>query len=163
MVVYKKGDLFDHIDSEEIVIVHSCNAQGVWGSGFALQLSKIFPCALKSYEKCCLNYKKCKVDITGKALLVKDFFKKNLIVCLITSEYYGKYKSEQEIILEKTKLALEDFLTKLPLKNEIVIHSPKINSGLFGVSWDLTEPIINDFLDKCKQNNKNITWIVWEK
>jgi hypothetical protein len=40
------------------------------------------------------------------------------------------------------------------------VHMPKINSGLFRVSWHKTELILNRLLDENRDKNHSIT--VWE-
>jgi hypothetical protein len=81
------------------------------------------------------------------------------MICLFTSQGYGSIADPVDTILESTERALEH-LSQNPIitsGNKIEIHSPKINSGLFRVSWPSTELKIKQFL----KNNPNVTWTVW--
>lgn len=128
-------------------IVHSCNNIGVWGAGFAKQLKQYNPTVFKEYVK------KCRWNRPFKALAHFDQESdgKPWILSLIVSRDYGVCKDPQEVILENTR---ELLLIYSNFSNEIVFHSPKINSGLFGVPWEKTEAIIQEFVNKtgCEWN-----------
>lgn len=156
MIKYKQGDLFDNLTGNEI-IAHACNAQGVWGSGFAKQCKEKFP------ELEALYWRYCQSKLgTGKAFLAST--EDTSILCLITSDYYGNKKDKPQEIITATRLALADWedLTEsmFDKTDEITIVSPKINSGLFGVPWPATEFLIMEFIGK---SGKNIKWTVFEK
>lgn len=51
-IIYKKGSF---LDGDERFKMHGCNAQGVMGSGAALEVKMKFPSAMKSIERCTLE------------------------------------------------------------------------------------------------------------
>lgn len=149
MLHYRKADLFKNLVSGAI-IAHACNAQGVWGSGFAKQCKDRYPNAFNSYRTFCKsgNYE----SVIGQCAIVGV---DREIACLITSEFYGKYRDTTDQILEATRKAIEMFTQMIPEKS--VVFSPKINSGLFGVPWLETVQIINPIITQRK-----IDWVVFE-
>lgn len=154
MIEYRKGDLFDNLQEKPDIIAHACNAKGMWGSGFAHQCANKYPRAYKKYQEFC-NTKR--VDKLGTSFLAWDDLRKQHIGCLITSKDYGKLRSSIPIILTSTATSVNQLLSQLPLN--AVVFSPKINAGLFGVPWKITEEIIKPIIES---NQKNIRWVVWE-
>lgn len=165
MIQYRKGNLLDNLTGRE-VIVHACNAQGVWGSGFAKQLKDKFPHAFREYSEFCsknsLSMGRCcfasdVLDLnplaeTGWGGVLKVVFSANLI----TSNGYGQGKDNPDIILKNTRIALKEFFDNyIHLPRDLIV-SPKFNSGLFGVPWEKTEAIIVELLPK------QVSWVVWE-
>jgi len=145
---YKKGNLFNNLDSETIYL-HACNAQGHWGAGIAKTFKTIFSQAFLAHTR--------KSNNCGDGYVVShNEFK---IACLITSEYYGKRKDSPKKILVQTYTALQNMLNTIS-EDEITIYSPKINSGYFATPWDATEKVIKL---ACSRTDKKITWVVWEK
>jgi ADP-ribose 1''-phosphate phosphatase len=141
MIKYIKGDLFQAPKGS--VLLHSCNCQGVWGSGVAAAFFNKFPQAYKVYKEYCTFY-----NPIGTSLSIQD--KDYTIGCLFTSKDYGQNKDSVDQILKNTEKAIKDLL----LSSEVnEFHLPKINSGLFGVPWEKTEEVLNTF---------DATFIVYE-
>ncbi|KAI5964151.1 POA1 [Candida pseudojiufengensis] len=147
-IKYITGDLFSckAIDNA-IVLAHACNTKGSWGGGIAAVFRRKFPIANKQYSEYCHNNS----NILGKCLLLKadDFEKSKIyIACLFTSDY----NQSPEQIASNTTDALRDLSKELQtLKNiesnsvgEKVVNMPKINAGIFGVPWELTEKSLNE-------------------
>jgi ADP-ribose 1''-phosphate phosphatase len=136
MITYVKGDLFSAPKGS--ILIHSCNCQGVWGSGIAKQFAERFPEAKKVYSEACRSRGP---TILGRSLLIPagDY----TIGCLFTSNNYGQYVDSPEEILEKTRIAIE-FLLAQNIDNK-PMHMCKINSGLFRVPWEETEKVLNSF------------------
>jgi len=141
MIEYHQCDLF--LAPEGSILVHACNAKGVWGSGIAKEFKRRFPLSFEQYEKYC----KQPIEITrGSCLLVGEG--QFGIGCLITSNGYGKHVDDPETILLATRSAFNELLEQIGSDTEI--HMPKINSGLFNVPWELTEQVLNQTLnDHC--------------
>lgn len=147
-ITYLKGDLFNHSNLHEYIIVHACNAQGVWGSGFAKQCKEKYPLLHKQYEAICNK------DTLGKCIFLTDI--KCQMLALITSENYGNKVDTPEMILENTKKSLDYYFNGIHFLGDKYI-SPKFNSGLFKVPWEETEKILKEFVDK-----HSLEWIVYE-
>lgn len=78
----------------------------------------------------------------------------SLVTCLFTSDFFGRKKLTPQDIVANTRDAMVDLTQqllqydegKLETKNgKIVLNMPKINAGLFGVPWEQTETILNQF------------------
>lgn len=142
MINYIQGDLFDDKTS---ILLHACNCKNLWKSGVAASFAKYFPVAYTTYQHHAAN--------PGDLLIIED---RQTIVCLYTSKNYGQYVDSVEQILNSTRLSLDRLGDHFKNQN-VVISSPKINSGLFKVPWEKTEALIETFL----VNHPNIKWNVY--
>lgn len=147
MIKYREGSLFDAPKGG--LLVHACNAQGVWGSGIAKEFKKKFPTSFEEQKMYCDM-----ADQTGNALITSEN-----VGCLFTSRGYSTGKDNEEVILKNTKTALEDLLSTFNgLRENYFIYSNKFNSGLFGVPWGHTEILLHETL----RAYPNVTWIVYK-
>lgn len=149
MIKYHEGvDLFSKMatmDNNDY-IVHSCNSQGVWGAGFAKTLREWCSRSFQEYKEGC----RASGFEAPEMVISHEWRTGPYIVSLIVSRGYGKQKDPPGTILKNTKFLLEN----LHPKNYVRFHSPKINSGLFGVPWEETEKIIQEFVNRtgCEWN-----------
>jgi ADP-ribose 1''-phosphate phosphatase len=144
IVTHVKGDLFDGAP-DDALLVHACNAQGVWGGyqGIATQFKKRFPVAFVDYAHWCSQK-----DRTGEALI------SGRVGCLVTSRGYGRRADPPYDIIRNTGFAIKMLM---PILGEFTeIHSPRINSGLFRVPWAYTESLIWRAI-----KGKPVNWTVW--
>lgn len=146
-ILFKKGNMFENL-RKDVVYLHSCNAQGHWGAGIALEFRDKF-------KKAYLDHKKIKNSV-GDGYILKDG--DYSVACLITSKFYGQFKDPPKKILVQTYTALENMLRSVQEK-DITVYSPKINSGYFATPWEATEKVIRLV---CGKSDKNITWVIWE-
>ena len=145
----KKGDLFsDLANKKNVILVHSCNSKGVWGSGVAKIFHAKFPAAYLQYRDT--------PKIVGEGFIVTENGYR--IGCLITSKSYGEYVDPPRKIADSTYTAIKSLLESIP-EEDIEIHSPKINAGLFKTPWQWTKKSI---VKACEESGKNIKWVVWE-
>ena len=145
----EKGDLFTNLsEKKNIILLHSCNAKGAWGSGVAAIFHKKFPNAYLEYK----NKKK----VVGEGFIVSENGYR--IGCLITSKSYGAFVDPPDKIALSTYAAIKKMLEDIP-EMEIEIHSPKINAGLFKTPWQWTKKAI---VKACEESDKKIKWVVWE-
>jgi len=153
MIIYKKMSLFDA--PEGSILVHGCNAQGVWGSGIAAPFKARYPRSWKEYNSYCLKAleKDPKYGAVGTTLITSQE-NKRFVGCLITSFSYGKDKDSVADIVAQTFLAL-DSLFRQAAALEKPIYSNKFNSGMFKVDWQYTERCLKYFV-----NRYNVEWIV---
>lgn len=148
MIKYIKGDLFELAPSNSMII-HAVNCQGVWGSGVAKTIKDKFFQEFLVYHSYCYTKQ---TDFTTKASgALGESLIANRVVCLFTSLDYGIKVDNPEKIIENTKKAIDDLLTKTPCTE---FHLPKINSGLFKVPWEQTEAILKEY--------PHIIWNVYE-
>lgn len=147
-IIIKKMDLFDAPKGS--VLVHACNAQGVWGSGIAKTFREKFPEAFEKYH----NYCKTIGGIgTGPVISENGYH----IGCLITSSGYAGTLDEKDVILVNTVLALNQLCANEHWAHfsKREIFSNKFNSGLFRVPWRETERILKVLVDRY-----DLTWTV---
>jgi ADP-ribose 1''-phosphate phosphatase len=144
-IIHKVSDVFSVPLLPNSYIAHACNCHGDWGKGFAAQLAARYPEAYDKHRIYC-TYNEVP---TGTSQVIDS------IVCLFTSKGYGKRKDSQEDILQATRLAVADFLEKVP-GHFICVHSPLINAGLFGVPWHETAAHIAKALD---ESEKEVLWV----
>ena len=151
-LIYKNGNLFDVINETNAYFIHSCNSKCMWGAGIAAEFKRRFPTAFQKYcDK--LNEVGAK---TGSSFVINDGPTK--IACLIVSVGWGKNKDPEKLIIENTKLAIEDLVNNhVNGVNPVRIHSPKINSGLFNIPWNKTETTIKNI-----KIDREIIWTVWD-
>lgn len=145
MIKTVKGNV---LDIERGIIVHSCNAQGVMGSGIALEIKNRFPDVFSEYELLC----RCRnsADIIGYTQYVPIDLNK-IIVNGIGQDRYGRdgkrytnYEAIAEIFEDVNRYAqnyydLRDIL--LP------ICFPLIGCGLGGGKWEIISAIIDTTID----------------
>lgn len=155
-VKYITGDLFRHSAQagKAIVLAHACNTGGSWGGGIAAIFRTKFPQANSDYSNYCHNNK----NLLGKSLLLKadDFDESKIyIACLFTSDF----SQTPEQIASYTYKSLEDLATQMKSVPDVelngvkkVVNMPKINAGIFGVPWELTEAE----LEKVKDLSFNV-------
>ena len=143
---YKNGNMLKDMNKKDYY-VHSCNCIGVWGGGIALQLAHLFP---KSYGQ----HKKLKKDLGTSHILTADEHK---IACIMTSLGFGSRVAKNDSIAEQTEICIRDLLEQIE-EEEITIHSPKINAGLFKTPWEKT---VESIKKACESSNKKIKWVVW--
>ena len=157
-LIYKVGSLFDAPKSA--FLLHSCNCIGSFGAGVAKSFKNLYPDLYFQYNKYCnKNLKNQKRSpLVGQSFIAIDSETQTKMICLFTSQGYGSLVDSEKMIVDATAKALAHLsINVLMVNDKVEIHSPKVNSGLFGVSWTKTESKIKDFLSK----HPNITWTVW--
>lgn len=149
ILLITKGDLFSNLkEKQNVILTHSCNSKGVWGSGVAKIFHTKFPKAYEQYKN-----RVCKV---GEGFIVTENGYR--IGCLITSKSYGAFVDPPKKIAESTYFAIKNLLESIE-EEEIEIHSPKINAGLFKTPWQWTKKAI---VKACEESGKKVKWVVWE-
>lgn len=147
-----KGNLFEQVTEGHIV--HGCNAQGVMGSGFALQVKNLYPVAYEVYRN---MYEKHGFEV-GENISVK--VEPNLVIHnAITQEFYGR-DGKQYV----DYLAVKDGFVQvcLEVSEGLIecedIHFPLIGCGLGGGDRSI---ILSD-IDKILLyfNLKGTLWVL---
>jgi ADP-ribose 1''-phosphate phosphatase len=149
---YKRGNVFNYVTPDQ-VLVHACNAQGVWVPGTNCYVKAMYPFAFKQYRHWCKIYKG---NVAGKCLLVSDNFQ--AVGNLVTSSGYGESVDDVRTILRNTYKSVRSLLEQLPILKPVV--SSKINCSLFAVPWHLTEKAIMEAIEDSGEID--VTWIVYE-
>jgi len=132
-IEYQRGDIFK---SPYRFILHGCNARGVMGAGFALQVKKMYPYAYKEYIN---NYEKKGLTL-GETQFVKC--RDRTIINSITQQFYGK---DGRRYVSYDAVANSMRMVEECLYGE-TIAMPKIGAGLAGGDWNVIESIIESEL-----------------
>lgn len=135
-IKYIKGDLFK---TENRVILHGCNAQGVMGSGVARIIRDDYT---EAYE----HYKQCSI-INGLELGSINHCESNhkLIINAITQKYYGR-DGKRYVSYDAVSGAMKETKSLLNAIGENKISMPMIGSGLGGGDWNVIAAIIESEL-----------------
>lgn len=151
-IIYTTEDIFKV--KEYSIIVHACNCKGYWGAGIARQIKQRYYRHFQLYSEFC---RQCNEKETlGGSLLISpsstmdNNSNKHFIACLftnLTNYVTNPSKEEIEQIINSTNLSLNSLLCQVQeYRNSGIqvetIHMPKINSGYFGIPWNLTEECI---------------------
>jgi ADP-ribose 1''-phosphate phosphatase len=131
-----KGDLFTAPKGS--IICHAVNCKGVWGAGIAKIFAQKYPEAYKFYNRMCVENGN---NLLGSCLLIET--ETHTIGCLFTSGGYGSEADDEEDILYNTSSAIDDLIFQNYYNRPI--YMCKINSGLFGVEWKLTQAVLEKF------------------
>lgn len=148
-------------------LAHGCNCLGSWGAGVALELRELFPNAFETDRQSCQEIQS-RASLPGTCLLIPyestwplasadPAAPKVFIACLRTSIGFGKPNQRtnnpgldsKDLVIAQTRAALRDLRAQLEemgeeRQKEIVIWSPKFNSGAFKVPWEETEGLIEE-------------------
>lgn len=139
MMKIKEGDLLKEVHGG--IIVHGCNAQGVMGGGFALQVKNLYPKAYDRYTKMLHRHKEngC-TSCLGSVSVVK--VTPDLIIAnAITQDFYGT--DRRHVDYEAIAHSFELIARAYP---DTPIHYPMIGAGLAGGNWTIISTIINETL-----------------
>lgn len=164
MINYIKGDLFKHTSSSPDkwnILLHACNCKGSWGAGVAYGFKEHYPSAYKTHHRYCKSMTKS-IDLLGTSQIIPSnpndlghqTVGKVLVACLFNSDGFGADKMPPKDIVYYTDHAMKDLIEKLDhfqqldqKDGRIIINMPKINAGLFGVPWNMTEEILSKYDD----------------
>lgn len=158
MITHKRISLFEVPD--ESIIVHACNAKGVWGSGIAAEFKKRYPDSFKCYKEHCDDTRKVALG-TGR-LSRWHVTEPHYVGWIITSQGYAKDLDSKVSILANTALALDSLCksiyTYMQLNDmqTVDVYSNKFNSGLFKVPWNESEVVLEQVL----KHYTRINWVV---
>ena len=131
MLKYKKMSLFDAPPGS--ILMHGCNAQGVWGRGIAAEFKRRFSASYAQYTEMSKMYLRSHpgYGAVGNCFLT-ELENSYRVACLITSFDYGDIDTEDTILLQSKdignlmKEASLDALTEL---------EPVIKEQLFRWAW----------------------------
>lgn len=150
---YRKMSLFSAPQGS--VLVHACNAKGVWGSGIAKEFKERFPTAERLYKDLCRDFGIVGTSQVISSYDVKQDGKTYWIGNLINSSGFGTTLDSKSEVLVNTILALNSLCYNLEDKGINTVYSNKFNSGLFRVPWEETEAFLKVFIDRY-----DLTWVI---
>lgn len=163
-IQYHVGDIFEYlscgsVDAGEHIVLHSCNARGVMGSGFAKTVKQKFPNCFEAYTHG-LSLNTSPYQSLGTFSIAQcelggfEFTIFNLIGQLnYGSDPSVKYTSYDA--LDTCLREIDSFLSVVD--TDINFHFPRIGSVRGGGSWEVVREIIQHRL-----NRSNYKLNLWE-
>lgn len=125
------------LDSDEAVIAHGCNAQGVMRSGIAKDIRERYPQAFTDYyNRWHFFYAEIPNKFLGKVIETK--LPERTILNIISQEYYGRDPSVRYVSYDAIATAIERI-------NELGytrVAFPMIGAGLANGNWSVISNII---------------------
>jgi len=155
MIKTNNGDMLKNIKSG--IICHGTNAQGVMGSGIAVQIKRTYPEAFRVY----LEQYKLKGSLEPGSISVASVNPDPdqpplYIINAVTQKYFGR-DGNLYVDYNAIKLCFQK-INDFAIKNKILdVNFPMIGAGLGGGDWNLISKIIDDNLDDSI--NKNL-WVL---
>jgi O-acetyl-ADP-ribose deacetylase (regulator of RNase III) len=132
-VILLDQNLFDSNISKK-VIAHGCNAQGVMGSGFALQLKKLYPDAYSDYVLYCSERRHNPEYLLGTNV-VTEIGDVTVVSC-ITQKNYGRHPTQRYVSYDAVDKCLRDLVEVAKYRGK-PIHMPFIGGGLANGNRDI--------------------------
>ncbi len=134
MIKYKKGNIFDHLDTP-CIFVHGCNAQRVMGSGVAKIVKSTYP-------EVYLNYMEMEPKLGNVSC---ELLSNGVYMCnLISQRFYGRenmqYVNYEAIIKGLVKVANLAKTLHLP------VRMPFIGGGLGGGDREILKGLFESTL-----------------
>lgn len=135
MITYIKSNLF--LD-QHAYIAHGCNAQGVMGSGFALEIKRRYPDAFLDYASFCKAHRR--LNMLGMVNISMIESGPTIFNC-ITQEFYGK-DGKVYASLEAIHKCFSGINRYIPAGS--VVAMPKIGAGYGGLNWVDVEQVLKE-------------------
>lgn len=153
MLKYIKGDATDPQGEGTKLIVHCCNDEGGWGSGFVLAVSKRW----KEPEKAYREWHRTGLYDSADFTFGLEKFSLGNIICvpvsddIIVANLIGQHKTIRtnpkpidykaiESGLDKVRFYCEEY-SKFWNK-DISVHMPKMGAGLARGDWNTIEKVV---------------------
>lgn len=131
------------------VIVHGCNAQGVFGSGVAKAIKDKYPEAFKKYT---IDLELFKMTL-GDLSLYK-YSEELTIVSAITQQFYGRDANVRYVSYDAVDRAFDKIFSSTD--DQYAVSLPKIGAGLGNGVWKVIEEIILGNAHKNRFNSDKI-------
>lgn len=136
-IQYVTGDATNPIGEGRKVIVHVNNAQGGWGAGFVLALSRKWSKPERMYTSA---RNMLKLGFVQAVIVEEDI----IVMNMVAQNLYPTGKDNIPLVY----VALEECLNKVAndfyVKDvpDVSIHMPRIGAGLAGGSWAKIEALV---------------------
>ncbi len=134
MIKIVHGDLLSPDLPEKRIIAHGCNAQGVMGSGVALEIKNRYPDAYADYIQKCHSARIMQMPILGTmwTTTIGD----TTVANCISQQYYGRDKDIKYVSYD----AVDTFTQALGFilqGTDFPLHMPLIGGGLANGNRDI--------------------------
>ena|SRR5271157_1784880 len=145
------GNILDVTDG---IIMHGCNAQGVMGSGIALQIKNKYPECFKTYTKALISF--ARVGINPMGMIIPYYVTPKLAIFnAITQEGFGR--ADKRYVSYDAVLKVFEQAVNLARQQHMHVHYPQIGAGLGRGDWS----IISDIIETAFQPYPDIERTLW--
>lgn len=150
MINEHKGNV---LDTENAVVVHCVNCQGIMGSGIAREIKERFPEAFDMYHKTYLQG----ILTLGSVSYAVVETNQNMIIANAAGQYaYGRERVHVDY--DATRYCFRQInhymdIFFLPDYGINTVNFPLFGCGLAGGSWDIVSQIIDEELDDKWEKN----------
>lgn len=139
-IIYKTGNL---LACEEPILAHSCNAQGVMGSGVAKVLrdadENIFTEYRRAYEE-----QGDRLEL-GQTIWVASNTLAKVVINLIGQEFYGRDPSRVYVSYDAIRKGFREINSKLSeTPHPTSVAMPLLGAGLANGDWKIISQIIEE-------------------
>ena len=154
------GNLLSAAKHEGInIIAHGCNAQGVMGSGVALDIRTEWPGAYDEYADMVAQHGAGNPDLLGKVCFYRIPNSNAIVANAITQLSFGRTPNMKYVSYEAVFKAFSQLSESLDLMDvPVMLHYPLIGAGLGGGDWAIISDIIESVLIKHPQIHHTL-WI----
>ena len=133
------------------IVVQGCNAQGVMGSGLALQIKKAYPDVFLDYK----NKQKASGLRLGEVVFSPPSGPRRFWVAnAITQKFYGRDPLIRYVDYDAVRSSFKE-IADLAQKEGIPVHYPQIGAGLGNGDWGVLSKIIEEEL----KDVENVFWM----
>lgn len=139
------GNVLDF--TENAVMIHGCNCQGVMGSGVALAVREKYPFVYEDYVEFCEPFSDNTKDLLGmlQITIVKEG--SYMIVNAFTQDLFGS--GTRQVNYEAIYRCFERTNNLLTTLGDLrTLYFPKIGAGLGGGNWEIIKTIIEQTVDQ---------------
>jgi O-acetyl-ADP-ribose deacetylase (regulator of RNase III) len=156
---YRIGDATDPqpLRGEPMVIVHCCNDQGAWGSGFSGALSRKWPRAERAYRGQGGYWSSGAIKALGEAQVIS--LSSGLWVCNLVGQHgylgwknsladqpYVRYWAIRRGLRTLARWLRDTSPEQSGVYGDASVHCPRLGCGLAGGRWEEVCPILQEEL-----------------
>jgi O-acetyl-ADP-ribose deacetylase (regulator of RNase III) len=147
-IAKRKGDI---LSVKEGIVIHGCNAQGVMGSGLALQVKRQYH---KSYETYYIEHLRGNLHL-GEVVWYQHAGTNLYIANAITQQYYGRDPNVRYVDYDAISAVFKD-VTKKALELCLPVHFPRIGAGYANGDWATIQALIT------AEMHPSVNYVYWE-
>lgn len=140
MITHVVGDL---LASDEKVIAHGCNTQGVMGAGIALAVASRYPEVERTYRAAC-KFRDFQVGTAQEVVLPDEGV---TVFNLGTQEFPGRNATYWAVTL-----SFGNMFERCRVTGVKRVGIPRIGCGIGGLDWSAVEWVLNGIINEWVPN-----------
>lgn len=144
-IIYLKGDI---LNSEDNLLIHQVNCQGVMGSGVAKVFRNRFPNLFNNYKYIVNTMEP--TELFGSCFIHREMEGSHQVLPIVVANLFSQYgygRTKQHTDYPAMRNSLSDLREWMTANNLWRASAPKIGCGLGGGEWYIVEGIIRDIFE----------------